>query len=431
MVFSDREQPTRQDDAAVVLAEQESVLESVVELDVSVSAVLDGFSALVVGSFSSSSSSSSSSSCVFGEQLKRHGKLNLGTLGKSIRTFPVGLRSQITTPPPQPGHQITGTVVLSPSLVVVIHVLVSSSADVMISVDTPGGIVVIVEDIDVSLVGLVDVVVRATGREVVLPSILRIPEEASDTDIVPVVSPEPPGTSVVVPMITSDPFMDALMSGERPRATSLVLEEVELVPFSLCVLCTSTLVELAESVEAIEAEPVPGSSDMRLVMGVAPDKRDRCASIDESLDDLEVVKLGEASDVCVLDMGFVSANVLWLSLFDPSPESVKFEAERSGLGNDVDITDVSGESRVTELSIDADDLEVRSSALEKLLDIVAVSPKATSDVEFIGMVILPCSTLLLRAWTHELDRITISSEMVCISASRRRGRWTGRIEKTM
>lgn len=149
-------------------------------------------------------------------------------------------------------------------------------------------------------------------------------------------------------------------------------------------LCTGTLVELAESVEAIEAQPVPGSSDMKLVMAIARDDRDRCASIDETLDGLELVELGEASDVCVPGIGFVSANMLWLSLFDQSPESVKFEAERSELGNGVDVTDVSKESRVMELSIDADDLAVRSSALEKLQVIVALSPEATSDVEFIA-----------------------------------------------
>lgn len=99
MVFWDREQPTRQD-AVVVLAEQESVLESVVELDVSVSAVLDSFPALVVCSFSSSSSFIIIFMC-FRRAIEETWKAEFGHLGQIEQDVPC--RFEV------PNHNATAT----------------------------------------------------------------------------------------------------------------------------------------------------------------------------------------------------------------------------------------------------------------------------------------------------------------------------------
>jgi hypothetical protein len=82
------------------------------------------------------------------------GRENFGKLGKvrdqSKSTCGIGGKFQTTTkPPPPPGahavHQMAGTIVSLSSLVVVIQVFVVTPGGCMISVEMPGGTVVIVE----------------------------------------------------------------------------------------------------------------------------------------------------------------------------------------------------------------------------------------------------------------------------------------------
>lgn len=77
------------------------------------------------------------------------GKSNFGNLGKteaqSKRTEGTGGKFQMTMAPPHSEHQMTGTTVELSSLVVVIQVFVVSPLEVMSSVDTPVGTVVMVE----------------------------------------------------------------------------------------------------------------------------------------------------------------------------------------------------------------------------------------------------------------------------------------------
>jgi hypothetical protein len=69
----------------------------------------------------------------------------------------------------------------------------------MISVETPGGIVFIV-DVTVPVVAVlveVGVLIMTMGKAVVLPSMLRIPDEPSEMVNVPVVYAESPGLRVL------------------------------------------------------------------------------------------------------------------------------------------------------------------------------------------------------------------------------------------
>lgn len=162
-----------------------------------------------------------------------HGRSNLGSFGntevQSNVTDGIGGKFQITTAPPHPGHQITGTIVELSSLVVVIHVFVVIPLDVISSVDTPVGTVVIVEvtagvpDAVLEDVEVMDSSVVGIGKVVVLPSMFKIPDEPKDTDREPLVNAEPPGVIVVGPMMIPDPLPDAIMLGARVIA---VLDEV-------------------------------------------------------------------------------------------------------------------------------------------------------------------------------------------------------------
>ncbi|KAK4507121.1 hypothetical protein PRZ48_000855 [Zasmidium cellare] len=124
-------------------------------------------------------------------------------------------------------------VVLS-SLVVVIQVFVVIPLDVMSSVETPVGTVVIVDVIaGVSEAVLVEVDVAevdtiAPGRDVVLPSIFRMPEEAKDIETEPLVKADPPGVRVKDPMMIPEPLPDAMMLGASVMPV-LVVEVVEVV----------------------------------------------------------------------------------------------------------------------------------------------------------------------------------------------------------
>lgn len=73
------------------------------------------------------------------------GNSNLGNFGRSNNVPDTLGKFHTTMAPPQLGHQMTGTVVLSPSLLVVIQVFVVRPLDVTSSVETPVGIVVMVE----------------------------------------------------------------------------------------------------------------------------------------------------------------------------------------------------------------------------------------------------------------------------------------------
>ena len=210
-------------DASVLLA---SVLDFVVELE--------DLSSSSSSSSPSTSSSSSLSSFVSGEQSPgAQGNLNSGKSGHLKRTLVVVTMFQITTAPPHPGHQMTGTMVeLSSSLLVVIHVLVEMSFEVIRLVITPAGIVVIVDVMPVandSLLldegfGLGTSVSVGNGREVVLPSTRSIPDEARETDKVPLVNPDPPGSRVIDPRTMPDALPDAVMLGASTRPSSSVGE---------------------------------------------------------------------------------------------------------------------------------------------------------------------------------------------------------------
>lgn len=144
-----------------------------------------------------------------------------GIPGKLKRTSGGGFgQLPITTAAPaapQSGHQITGAIVVlsSSSLVLVVHVLEVIS--VTSSVETPVGILVIVEVIGATELVGVQLVgwPKLAERETVEVSILRIPDDPKDTTFVPLVRPEPPGTRVLVPITMSDPFTDAVTLGAR------------------------------------------------------------------------------------------------------------------------------------------------------------------------------------------------------------------------
>lgn len=76
---------------------------------------------------------------------------NVGRLGSFHTIDEIFGRFQITTDPPHPGHQMTGTTVdeVSPSLLVVSQALLDIPLTVIISVEALSGIVVIVEVIDI------------------------------------------------------------------------------------------------------------------------------------------------------------------------------------------------------------------------------------------------------------------------------------------
>jgi hypothetical protein len=211
-------------DASVVLASL--VLVSVLDASVLDTSVLD---CVVELEDLSSSSSSSSSSFVWGEHSPgAQGSLNSGKSGHLKRTFVVVTMFQMTTAPPQLGHQMTGTTVeSSSSLLVVIQVLAVMSFEVSTFVITPVGKVVMVEVIPVadgSLlldedVGFGISVSAGNGREVVLPSTRRIPDDARETDIVPLVNPDPPGSRVTDPKTIPDALPDAVMLGASTRSS--------------------------------------------------------------------------------------------------------------------------------------------------------------------------------------------------------------------
>lgn len=169
------------------------------------------------------------------------GRSNFGNLGntdvQSNRTEGTGGKFQITTAPPQSEHQMTGTMVVLSSLVVVIQVFVVIPLDVMSSVDTPVGTVVIVDVISgVSEAVLVEVDVAEVGafapsRDVVLPSMFRIPEEANEMETVPLVKADPPGVNVKDPRTIPEPLPDAIMLGARviPEVVEVVTPVVEVV----------------------------------------------------------------------------------------------------------------------------------------------------------------------------------------------------------
>lgn len=135
---------------------------------------------------------------------------------------------------------------------VVIHVFVVIPPDVISSVDTPVGTVVIVEvtagvpnavfeDVDV-----IDSAVVGIGMVVVLPSMFKIPEDPKDTDKEPLVNAEPPGVIVVEPMMIPDPFPDATTLGAR------VIAVLDNVSADVDVVDTSVSVLVEESVKVAE-----------------------------------------------------------------------------------------------------------------------------------------------------------------------------------
>lgn len=234
MGLVDIEQAIRQSEIVVVPAEQELV-DDEVGSSVEVSVELGRFSSssssssspwfpwssLSISLLSSSSSSPSSSlddclsslsSWLVGglwQGLKgkgMHGKLNSGkcNVGHLKRT-PVTLgKPQIMTAPPHSGHQTTGTVELSASLLVSIQVFVVSLPDVMSCVETPVGIVVIVEVMEISKAVsfvMVPVEVGADEECLVMAGVgdaSSMPEPGSkDSRRVPVLDFEPIACSVV------------------------------------------------------------------------------------------------------------------------------------------------------------------------------------------------------------------------------------------
>jgi len=223
-------------EALSVMESEVSILDaSLLDTSVVLASVLDARVLDCVVELEGLSSSSSSSLFVSGEQSPgAQGNLNSGKSGHLKRTFVVVTMFQTTTAPPQLGHQMTGTTVeSSSSLLVVIQVLAVMSFEVSALVITPVGIAVIVEVIPVadgSLlldedVGFGTSVPAGNGREVVLPSTRRTPDEARETDIVPLVNPEPPGSRVTDPKTIPDALPDAVMLGASIRS-SLVDEAI-------------------------------------------------------------------------------------------------------------------------------------------------------------------------------------------------------------
>lgn len=166
------------------------------------------------------------------------GNSNVGRLGQLNLTLGGGGKFHTTIPAPaapQAGHHITGTIVelSDPDLLVEIHVFVVMS--VLDSMETPVGKVVMVEvtvietfelsmELDVESDSFVDV----GNKDVVLSSILRTPDDAKDTDTVPLVK-ESPGFSVIEPMTTPEPFSDTVRLGARVNCASRELGDAESV----------------------------------------------------------------------------------------------------------------------------------------------------------------------------------------------------------
>lgn len=190
--------------------------------------------------------------------MRMHGRSNLGRFGnsdvKSKSTSGLGGRFQITTAPPHSEHQITGTTVGLLSFVVVIHVLDEMSLDVISSVETSVGTVVMVEvitgvpDTVFEDVDVIDSAVAETGKVVVLPSTFRTPEDPKDTDKVPLINAEPPGVRVIDPMTTVEPPPNATMLGARVIAVlENISADVEVVDASVTAL----------GVESVEIDEPP------------------------------------------------------------------------------------------------------------------------------------------------------------------------------
>lgn len=146
-----------------------------------------------------------------------HGRENLGRFGKvgsqlNSTSGSCGKSQMITLSPPvlQCGHQITGTMVEWPSLEVVYQISDETPEILICCVETPGGTVVIVEVSPVTVPVLVAV---GTLIEVVLPSMLRMPELARETVYVPEVKAGPPTLMVEPPITTSLALPDATTPG--------------------------------------------------------------------------------------------------------------------------------------------------------------------------------------------------------------------------
>ena len=116
-----------------------------------------------------------------------HGSSNLGRVGNTAvqsKTTPATAGTlQTTTAPPQAGHQITGTTVGLSSFVVVIQVLAVISLDVISSVDTPVGAVVMVEVRTGSANSLLDVVDSESVIDVAMGAGVALPSTVKKVDV--------------------------------------------------------------------------------------------------------------------------------------------------------------------------------------------------------------------------------------------------------
>jgi len=221
---------------------------------------------------------------------------------------------------------MTGTTVeLSSSLLVVIQVLIEMSFEVITLVLTPVGMAVMVEVIPVADgsvlldddVGLGTSVSAGTGREVVLPSTRRIPDEASETDIVPLVNPDPPGSRVTDPKTIPDALPDAVMLGASTISS----------PVGEAVLSSVDEVRSADSeasASLVVGEALPVSAD---VVGCAdaeePSSPVVGEGISESTDEVRSASAEVAcslSETSVVPGAVIVARAFEEDLLDEEPE---------------------------------------------------------------------------------------------------------------
>ena len=191
-----REQPTRQSFAVVVPDGHDSVDDVVLSLLAEAVAVeLDDSSSSPASSSSVSEPSALRSSLrglgqspdICTPKTLTQGSSNFGRPGKTAvqsKTTPAAAGTlQTTTAPPQAGHQMTGTTVGLSSLVVVIQVLAVMSLDVISSVDTPVGTVVMVEVTAGVACSLFDVADSESVEDVVMGAVVALPSMVETVDV--------------------------------------------------------------------------------------------------------------------------------------------------------------------------------------------------------------------------------------------------------
>ena len=208
------------------------------------------------------------------------GRWKVGKFGKTddqLKTTPAtGGTPHMAMDPPQPGHHMTGKIVLLPSLVVVSQVFVEVASPVMISADASGGTVIMVEEI-VKGSGAPIVVEDWDGMtmasEVELPAILSMPEGSNEADSEPLSTADPPAVIVTDPNATAVPLKSAevletvavlaMLCVVSDDCSGRFVDPVEEAPLS--VVCVDVVLRYQPVEESPVPAPVPVATGNMLV----------------------------------------------------------------------------------------------------------------------------------------------------------------------